>query len=228
MYARCRWNVYGSSPHARGTRPSGGPPPGRKRFIPACAGNAIIRSRFTTAPAVHPRMRGERSVSSSNWSGSIGSSPHARGTHPAASQKRTTGRFIPACAGNAQPGTHPSTGSAVHPRTRGERPGPAPMTRLTFGSSPHARGTQCQPLAGTSTPRFIPACAGNAWLPVMGLFVVAVHPRMRGERSITRFSVSARHGSSPHARGTHQATLTVCRPGRFIPACAGNALPISY
>ena len=51
----------GSSPHTRGTRCCRGGASDRRRFIPAYAGNAH-RLRFAdTQPAVHPRIRGERS-----------------------------------------------------------------------------------------------------------------------------------------------------------------------
>ena len=77
----CTCPTYGSSPHARGT-------PHRKahkallhRFIPACAGNAKCRCVFINGLAVHPRMRGERCPMNLRNHFTIGSSPHARGTH---------------------------------------------------------------------------------------------------------------------------------------------------
>ena len=73
-------NVYGSSPHARGTLILHGPQPAPLRFIPACAGNAGISRLIRHSASVHPRMRGERATT---WNGKHavgGSSPHARGT----------------------------------------------------------------------------------------------------------------------------------------------------
>ena len=60
--ARRRHNVPpdGSSPHARGT-PVCAPSSWRsRRFIPACAGNAMSGRTDNGQHAVHPRMRGER------------------------------------------------------------------------------------------------------------------------------------------------------------------------
>ena len=51
---------HGSSPHARGTRTQANPSRRRRRFIPACAGNAITWFQGKGYHAVHPRMRGER------------------------------------------------------------------------------------------------------------------------------------------------------------------------
>ena len=46
---------------------------------------------------------------------------------------------------------------------------------------------------------------------------------MRGERGAVRRERRYAVGSSPHARGTHVATLSARGAHRFIPACAGNA-----
>ena len=70
----------GSSPHARGTPD---PPEGRdphRRFIPACAGNAIFVMTKFLFLSVHPRMRGDRGALGRIRATGAGSSPHARGT----------------------------------------------------------------------------------------------------------------------------------------------------
>ena len=57
---------------------------------------------------------------------------------------------------------------------------------------------------------------------------MAVQPRMRGERRLTKRTVLGWYGgSAPHARGTPILLDGKERPGRFSPACAGNALPPS-
>ena len=153
--------------------------------------------------AVHPRMRGERRIRTALIRRVDGSSPHARGTHAHHRWELTRARFIPACAGNAAPCVLASS-----PRC---------------GSSPHARGTlaplHLQGLLG----RFIPACAGNAQRQRRLLGARTVHPRMRGERGQEVDADSKSRGSSPHARGTHEALPGSVEAARFIPACAGNA-----
>ena len=111
----------GSSPHTRGTRPSGVQNRPYKRFIPAYAGNARGPARQQTPPSVHPRIRGERSSSPASSGSYVGSSPHTRGTPSRPCSGVARMRFIPAYAGNAAGGPSGAGGGAVHPRIRGER-----------------------------------------------------------------------------------------------------------
>ena len=131
----------GSSPHARGTRrirPGASVP---ARFIPACAGNARSASCRRLISSVHPRMRGERRrLRMKSWA-TAGSSPHARGTPIHCPAGHFSIRFIPACAGNAETGSHVTPNETVHPRMRGERDFQAAVIIILIGSSPHARGT---------------------------------------------------------------------------------------
>ena len=99
---RARTSSHGSSPHARGTPCYETLDIWRQRFIPACAGNATIVDLNRRGISVHPRMRGERHQRVSVFVLDTGSSPHARGTHWCDEQSPATGRFIPACAGNAR------------------------------------------------------------------------------------------------------------------------------
>ena len=94
----------GSSPHARGTQDSGEFGRHARRFIPACAGNAISDTPRCQGATVHPRMRGERALSDEEQRRMDGSSPHARGTPVRVTVASADVRFIPACAGNANPG----------------------------------------------------------------------------------------------------------------------------
>ena len=71
--------------------------------------------------------------------------------------------------------------------------------------------------------RFIPACAGNAMSGARSVFLLAVHPRMRGERFLRTHPNLLFTGSSPHARGTLRSSAMLQLVLRFIPACAGNA-----
>ena len=218
----------GSSPHTRGT-PRQPAARGREtRFIPAYAGNATRSSLSPLNISVHPRIRGERPSTSSLGSRNAGSSPHARGTRSVFKTVLHRDRFIPACAGNANWRFRARCVGTVHPRMRGERGKCSRCPHVQRGSSPHARGTH---LNGTHNPeklRFIPACAGNAARADGRPGLVSVHPRMRGERWTPPLLMPPSVGSSPHARGTHVQGFALWLLSRFIPACAGNALPISY
>ena len=173
-------------------------------------------------------MRGERELTKDQNSKINGSSPHARGTPEAARAADSYGRFIPACAGNAFPGPPAPAPPAVHPRMRGERYVWMKYVSATNGSSPHARGTHGSPQPCSLPGRFIPACAGNAPSFSFRVSTMAVHPRMRGERTSFITLLATAFGSSPHARGTLFLSGLPLRKVRFIPACAGNACVASW
>ena len=212
----------GSSPRARGTGVHGHDAAEVDRFIPACAGNGARWPRPAGPRAVHPRVRGERSLRSSSSRAACGSSPRARGTVPQGLAAFVQRRFIPACAGNGSTPTAPAEATAVHPRVRGERKGSDDQADCSFGSSPRARGTgtACGP-PGRSA-RFIPACAGNGMAGSGDPAAGTVHPRVRGERDQPGLLARADAGSSPRARGTGKPRFDGVVPIRFIPACAGN------
>ena len=151
----------GSSPHARGTAMSRRARPDPHRFIPACAGNGDRRRARPAARAVHPRMRGERTVDAPPGPVCPGSSPHARGTVVGAARDQAGQRFIPACAGNGSWHIAIDCSSTVHPRMRGERLSFDFEGEGEHGSSPHARGTDTRARHLCHRRRFIPACAGN-------------------------------------------------------------------
>ena len=197
------------------------------RFIPACAGNALILPAKQSTPPVHPRMRGERASNPAKAVRPSGSSPHARGTPRDVDGELVIVRFIPACAGNASRRASRSRNMAVHPRMRGERVGPETIEDSGVGSSPHARGTLDFAQLAPDRRRFIPACAGNAASRRMRTTLQTVHPRMRGERVFSIQQNGHVIGSSPHARGTLWFVRKGDAPDRFIPACAGNASPVT-
>ena len=152
----------GSSPHARGTRTTARGWTGRRRFIPACAGNALALEVTAWRYSVHPRMRGERVAIRDAIQWEDGSSPHARGTLMPFDSSSSRNQFIPACAGNAYLTAPKSVAWPVHPRMRGERRSSTRQIFFPDGSSPHARGTPVYRIIDGRYPRFIPACAGNA------------------------------------------------------------------
>ena len=214
----------GSSPRVRGTGKIYPRACRRSRFIPACAGNRATGFPNDIATAVHPRVCGEQ------WRTVIvnflmaGSSPRVRGTATKITIKRTSNRFIPACAGNRPApsisirfipacagnsfgATHRDSKYAVHPRVCGEQANSIIANSKRYGSSPRVRGTGRQHRIAGGKRRFIPACAGNSSVAV----------RFRPEIC----------GSSPRVRGTDPRGDTKSRNERFIPACAGNSSTVS-
>ena len=174
---------HGSSPRVRGTRAARTRGRTHRRFIPACAGNATSPATTRRSATVHPRVCGERSRHEDDAVRDGGSSPRVRGTLAHGRHSGRGTRFIPACAGNARPAAAGSWSSAVHPRVCGER---RPVRRLDdvgLGSSPRVRGTLPARLDDGESGRFIPACAGNAFMSCATPAHAPVHPRVCGERS---------------------------------------------
>ena len=137
--------------------------------------------------AAHPRMRGEHTVAFVGALTCPGSSPHARGAHPAFRSAGSDRGLIPACAGSTVTSSRGDGAQAAHPRMRGEHSIPGSDLQTSLGSSPHARGARRGGGIVGVLRRLIPACAGST-LPDMGRF----QPR-------TRFSFSSRD-SGPAVR----------------------------
>ena len=175
----------GSSPHTRGTRIDADRYRPNTRFIPAYAGNAPRMPRRPTRSPVHPRIRGERKTSDLCKQHPDGSSPHTRGTLHRNVRNLVGRRFIPAYAGNASSACGQRSCSPVHPRIRGEREVLKKRVLVIDGSSPHTRGTPEPTTRLRSEVRFIPAYAGNASCCLCIPSLNTVHPRIRGERSLS-------------------------------------------
>ena len=136
------------------------------------------------------------------------------------------GRFIPAYAGNTPVASCAPPPWPVHPRLRGEHGLVLDHVEIDAGSSPPTRGTQDRELLGVGGYRFIPAYAGNTGLLHRHVHRPTVHPRLRGEHMLCVAQAGDKIGSSPPTRGTLlQAHVN---PGlvRFIPAYAGNTIPL--
>ena len=176
--------------------------PTRRRFIPACAGNAWLPTYRTATYAVHPRVCGERRRPGTPAISRCGSSPRVRGTPRSARHRASPTRFIPACAGNAKLSRSIRAFSSVHPRVCGERVDDVDAAGRQLGSSPRVRGTLETEWRRFEQRRFIPACAGNAGRRAGWRAVPAVHPRVCGERKAISIWIFSPGGSSPRVRGT--------------------------
>ena len=151
----------GSSPLARGTPPVSPRHARGCRLIPARAGNTAVESPVATAPAAHPRSRGEHQRHTGQASTSRGSSPLARGTPEWVPEFLANGRLIPARAGNTLKELLLISMPSAHPRSRGEHRPEKRCRHPAGGSSPLARGTHPLQPVPVGYRRLIPARAGN-------------------------------------------------------------------
>ena len=114
----------------------------------------------------------------------------------------------------------------VHPRACGELRYAFLWLSANSGSSPRMRGTRPGLRHGLERARFIPAHAGNSPPQVTRRTLPPVHPRACGELDCKHFEDRVDSGSSPRMRGTHRQHERRSALVRFIPAHAGNSLPL--
>ena len=199
----------GSSPLARGTSRRLPFFLGRRRLIPARAGNMSTGSSGRWARPAHPRSRGEHTFIRTGDLLQNGSSPLARGTYyPGCAGPRTC-RLIPARAGNMRSHWRWQSTMSAHPRSRGEHASSENWSVASSGSSPLARGTCRQESPRLRAGRLIPARAGNmngrrSFRPGK-----TAHPRSRGEHLAPSSTPDTASGSSPLARGTSNISAWV-------------------
>ncbi len=153
----------GLSPLARGTPLQFGQKLPGLRFIPAGAGNTRFNARSPLTPSVYPRWRGEHLLAFVTFWIIGGLSPLARGTLFSRTVKPLFFRFIPAGAGNTYIEALRKSAAPVYPRWRGEHFSSPAWWDGHLGLSPLARGTLNRYTVGLTTPRFIPAGAGNTY-----------------------------------------------------------------
>ena len=151
---------------------------------------------------VHPRAGGEHYAVTGLSDGVTGSSPRGRGTQSRSGSSRSSGRFIPARAGNTARTRATSSTTPVHPRAGGEHQAAARLEQVAGGSSPRGRGTRQTGREGRADLRFIPARAGNTTTPGAARTACPVHPRAGGEHAIQGPVNGGFSGSSPRGRGT--------------------------
>ena len=130
-----------------------------------------------------------------------GTSPRARGKLPGQLEEVTEKRNIPACAGKTPCRRHGWRSRREHPRVRGENSSLGKPAHNLKGTSPRARGKQCNTLTNAPNSRNIPACAGKTGCEQQAGRVQGEHPRVRGENIAPPGEGRLQGGTSPRARG---------------------------
>ena len=96
------------------------------------------------------------------------------------------------------------------------------MLRVT-GSPPRVRGKALPATGRDRQPGITPACAGKRHPCKVYRVAVQDHPRVCGEKIITRARLTMWAGSPPRVRGKARRTPTQPRKPRITPACAGKS-----
>ena len=157
-----------------------------------------IRLKFTK---LFPRSRGVYAAEHYDNTGTVGSSPLARGLRLTAYWDSTVTGIIPARAGFTGYAWCPRTGTRDHPRSRGVYPLAVFKGGMLNGSSPLARGLPSDDAGDALEGRIIPARAGFTAGTHEALLPCRDHPRSRGVYNRGRPRPGRPGGSSPLARG---------------------------
>ena len=131
------------------------------RITPACAGKSSSVSMCTRSPEDHPRMCGEKGVTSPDARLDRGSPPHVRGKGITVAGHIGNGRITPAYAGKRPEHSAPASAQRDHPRMCGEKGCCKFSSRNHSGSPPHVRGKACGLFQLVESPGITPACAGK-------------------------------------------------------------------
>ena len=216
--------AIGSSPLARGLRPTGRGRRERNRIIPARAGFTTLHAATDPKKTDHPRSRGVYTAACRCGRWPPGSSPLARGLPEADLDSGPYGGIIPARAGFTCAAGSSRRSERDHPRSRGVYWDSRLPEETAAGSSPLARGLPRPVDAGEGDGGIIPARAGFTCGQPGGPVRGADHPRSRGVYESTHSQEGPGQGSSPLARGLPFPRTTTTPGMRIIPARAGFTL----
>ena len=243
--SRLLFRAFGLSPRVRGNPcelPSRLP---CNRSIPACAGEPRAARLSRPERRVYPRVCGGTHGGSFQNVCERGLSPRVRGTgkhqygrlYAQGLSPRVRGnRFqnaaipnnsgsIPACAGEPFSERGDPEQQRAYPRVCGGTVFRTRRSRTTAGLSPRVRGNQDRHYEATIGVRSIPACAGEPNPAMMESISERVYPRVCGGTAMPLTWRVDHEGLSPRVRGTWYSFCLLLRPGRSIPACAGEPFP---
>ena len=214
--------IHGLSPRVRGNPRVFRPRLEGPGSIPACAGEPFPTSQWRIPPRVYPRVCGGTQSVVSGSVGRAGLSPRVRGNHPCSAGPPLSERSIPACAGEPSVAIMRALYVQVYPRVCGGTHRLGDAGGLGMGLSPRVRGNRLLVNRQRVVQGSIPACAGE---PVSGgghWCGRRVYPRVCGGTANRRFLSRPATGLSPRVRGNLLYPGYAGRPGRSIPACAGE------
>ena len=177
------------------------PQPLRFWITPACAGKRrsdwIIRSIYWD----HPRMCGEKLFDLTAKVTDKGSPPRVRGKVILCGQDEVAVGITPACAGKRTRPRRWVRPPRDHPRACGEKPLHFFIQVSGPGSPPRMRGKVNHLLGRGHANGITPAYAGKRIKLRKRHSICGDHPRMCGEKFLTRASRRGKKGSPPRMRG---------------------------
>ena len=152
----------------------------------------------------------------------LGSPPRVRGKAIGIVRDAEGDGITPACAGKSSARHWKRPATRDHPRVCGEKGKKPSQVTLEKGSPPRVRGKVLHQRPELCSHGITPACAGKRHPCKVYRVAVQDHPRVCGEKIITRARLTMWAGSPPRVRGKARRTPTQPRKPRITPACAGK------
>ena len=214
--------VQGSPPRMRGKERGFDDGQALLGITPAYAGKSVGQVELQLGVRDHPRVCGEKCQPGPRFPGWAGSPPRMRGKAPAQTLTGSASRITPACAGKRSKTTSTFSLLRDHPRVCGEKRVFATSFAEIPGSPPRVRGKviRCEELA--RVVGITPACAGKS-RPGRGAGTpYRDHPRVCGEKKVSRDGVAYKWGSPPRMRGKEHLVEGQAIFSGITPAYAGK------
>ena len=155
----------------------------------------------------------------------MGSPPRVRGKEGLNPLLMCSMGITPACAGKRRGALYKRQKGEDHPRVCGEKciRSAVPMGHL--GSPPRVRGKVDAATLTLKARGITPACAGKRKSYSKHKKHHRDHPRVCGEKIISRFVLRLCEGSPPRVRGKEALDIATDDERRITPACAGKRRP---
>ena len=192
-------------------------------ITPAYAGKRHTTTGTACRQGDHPRVCGEKVAIARLLPCLLGSPPRMRGKGNVPGKELGTTRITPAYAGKspAVDGKNPSPGD--HPRVCGEKAQPRAGSRRVRGSPPRMRGKDRSAARASNGNGITPAYAGKSLTIQKMTTRSRDHPRVCGEKCMSRCRRRRAEGSPPRMRGKVVALLCGISRTRITPAYAGKS-----
>ena len=151
-----------------------------------------------------------------------GLSPRGRGNLLRHDHASLLSGSIPAWAGEPLESAGQRLASRVYPRVGGGTPLHQVVEGLELGLSPRGRGNPVRSAYSGTSPRSIPAWAGEPQVHPAGQLRRVVYPRVGGGTPIIYQEERTATGLSPRGRGNREGRVTQPGQNGSIPAWAGE------
>ena len=214
----------GSPPPMRGKAEHFPPEIMRHRITPAYAGKSMMPASDVQRSTDHPRLCGEKIVSSVMLYPSIGSPPPMRGKGLTIAAKPSFVRITPAYAGKRSASRGHVETVRDHPRLCGEKGNSKGLRGALWGSPPPMRGKVGGGMRFKFPFGITPAYAGKSGKVNFVGKTQGDHPRLCGEKRAVRIHAPHVPGSPPPMRGKVRYFGLLTNHKGITPAYAGKSL----